>query len=255
MWRIFIIILLLYFYAVSAFANTYADAKTALDTGQFEQAHQDARALGTDAGLVLAAEALNAKLLLGLSPSPSKTAKSAMKLAQAALKQDASNADAQLQYAIAYGFYGRQVSVFKAWRKKIPLKIRKEINAAIATNPQDYRTHALLGAWHLSVVQRAGAGRAEKYFGATQEQGVAAFELALQHLPDDIIILANYTLMRYVLDPQSEREWARNNLQRIGNLPTPTAVEAQVQIQIAEILAALDQAKTAQGLAKKFITR
>ena len=255
MWRIFIIILFLCFNAVSAFANSYEDARTALDTGQFEQAHQSARALGTDAGLVLAAEALNAKLLLGLSTAPSKTAKSAMKLAQAVLEQDASNADAQLQYAIAYGFYGRQVSVFKAWRKKIPLKILKEINAAIATNPQDYRTHALLGAWHLSVVQRAGAGRAKKYFGATQEQGQHDFELALQHLPDDIIILANYTLMRFVIDPQDTEIWVKKNLQKIITLPTPTAVEAHVQIQIAEILAVLDQPKTAQGLAKDFITR
>ena len=105
--RVFLIFILV-FWGASAHAASYEQAKIALDQGQFDQAHSQATALSTNQGFTLAAEALNAKLLLGLTGNPSKTAKAAMALAQTVLEQEAENAEAQMQYAIAYGFYGRQ---------------------------------------------------------------------------------------------------------------------------------------------------
>lgn len=227
----------------------------ALNQGEFDQAHAQAAALSTNPGFVLAAEALNAKLLLGLTKNPSKTAKVAMALAQTVLEQEAGNAEAQLQYAIAYGFYGRQVSPFKAWRKKLPLKILVEIDKARASGPNDARTFALLGAWHLSVVQRAGVKKAQKFYGANEKDGLYNFELAKQAAPDDLVILANYTLMRYVLSPSVEEKLTQESLQKIIAAPAKNAVEAKLQIQMQSILESFDENAKPVLTAKQFITR
>lgn len=239
-------------------AATLGEVRTALYEGQFDHAHEQAKALGTPEGLIVAAEALNAKLLLGDTEKPSKTAKASMRLAQQALKIDAQNADAQMQYAIAYGFYGRHVSPFKAWRKKIPMKILSEIEktSALRTDMSEQdlgRNFALQGAWHFSVVERAGATRAQKYYGANEVEGQHYFELALEHQPNDILISANYTLMRYVLAPETHQVWAKSNLQALLKLTPQNAVEARVQARMQTILEAFDTQADAQKLAQDFL--
>ncbi len=254
MWRKLILFFLLCGYG-PAYAASYEQAQAALMQGEFDQAYKQAIELSSTEGLVLGAEALNAKLLLGLSKKPSKTAKAAMALADKVLQQDSTNAEAQLQYAIAYGFYGRQVSPFKAWRKKIPLKILAEIDKARITGPMDARTFALLGAWHLSVVQRAGRKNAKKLYGANEEDGLFYFDQARQADPTDMIILANYTLMRYVLHPKIEETMIKENLQMIITATPQNAVEGQLQSQLQPILSALNESKGAVSMAKDFITR
>lgn len=263
MWRCFIFLLLSglgFLGSLSAHAASFQEARTALYAGQFDQAHKQARELGTGVGLVLASEALNAKLLLGQSERPAKTAKAAMKLAKRALEMDAQNGPAQMQYAVAYGFYGRHVSGFKAWRKKLPMKIKDEIEKSIAMNTSEAdaaRNQALRGAWHLSVVMRAGAHRAKSLYGANEAEGVRHFELAMCVNPDDILIAANYTLMRYVLDPEAHGQWAQDSLKLIVNAKAQNAIERQVQIRMQQILDGFEQPehiqKSAQQLAQDFL--
>lgn len=251
----------------SAMAATLGEVRTALYEGQLDHAHEQAKALGTAEGLIVAAEALNAKLLLGEAEKPSKTAKASMRLAKQALALDANNTDAQMQYAIAYGFYGRHVSPFKAWRKKIPLKILSEIEKTSAPHTHISeqnlgRNFALQGAWHFSVVERAGAGRAQKYYGANELEGQRYFELALKHQPNDILISANYTLMRYVLAPETHQVWAQNNLRMLLKIVPQNAVEARVQDRMKIILDAFSTQKhnqenkqtNAQKLAQDFLS-
>lgn len=259
---LFIIFISLYFHSAAS-ASSLAEMRTALYEGHFESAYAQAQALGTEDGLVLAAEALNAKLLLGGGDKPSKTAKTSMRLAKQALTLNARNADAQMQYAIAYGFYGRHVSPFKAWRKKIPLKILAEIQkaATMQTNTTRQSTrhyHALQGAWHFSVVNRAGAKRAQKFYGANEVEGQKYFEMALRSHPNDILISANYTVMRYVLAPETHEIWARERLRTLSLIPSQNAVEARVQVRMKAILDAFDAPTNASSsaliLAQEFLT-
>lgn len=254
MWRKLTFFVLLLGYG-PAYAASYEQAQTALYAGQFDLAHSQANELSTNQGFVLAAEALNAKLLLGLSKNPSKTAKAAMTLANKVLKKESGNAEARIQYAIAYGFYGRQVSPFKAWRKKLPLKILAKIDKARMSSPDDARTLGLLGAWHLSVVQRAGVKTAGKLYGANEKDGLYYFDMARQAAPEDLVILANYTLMRYVLDPKTQEIQTQENLQKIIISAPGNAVEARLQLQMQPILAAFKDGSDPVILAETFITR
>jgi len=217
----------------SALSETLQGARSSLDSGSYNQAVTQGTALGTADGFVLAAEALNAQLFLGQADRKTKTAKRAMKLAEAALALNPDTKDAQLQYAIAYGFYGRHVSSFTAWRKNLPKKIRAAIDKAALATPDDLRIEALKGAWHLNLLYRAGGFDVEKRYGANQAMGIAHFETALASNPDDIIIGSTYIMLLYVLEPQSRAAQTEDGLKtKVLSASPKNATEQQIQAQM-----------------------
>lgn len=241
--------------AVNAFAGALQETRVTLESGRFDLAVEQGSNLGTSDGLALAAEALNAKLLLGQAERKTKTAKQAMKLAQAALALEPKNAEAQLQYALAYGFYGRHASSFKAWRKNLPKKIRIEIDKAAALAPEDMRVEALKGAWHLNLLYRASGFDVEKRYGANKEQGIKHFKNALVQHGDDIIIQTTYLMLNYILEPEQQAEDTKASLQKsLLSLKPKNAVERQILKQMQGVYAGF-QTGNALELAEAFVNQ
>ncbi|PHR60124.1 MAG: hypothetical protein COA43_07435 [Robiginitomaculum sp.] len=256
--RSLFISLLFVFSGLNASAASIEDARATYDAAQLDAAYEQAFALGTQQGYLLGAEALNAKLLLGEYSKPKKLAKRAMATAKMAFVQTNPDMDAQLQYAISYAFYGRHVSTLTALRKKIPQKIHAEIKKSLtlsenSTSRNRALTHALLGGWHLSVVHKAGAKRARKMFDANLADGRKHFEIAIALEPDNILICSNYTLMRYILSPQTEHEWAKKNLEQLLTFTAENEVETRLQARMQTILDVFDTPKHAQKLAADFL--
>ncbi len=219
-----------------ASAASAKDVRLTLESGRYDLAVEQGSALGTADGLVLAAEALNAKLLLGKAERKTKTAKKAMKLAKAALALEPKNAEAQLQYALAYGFYGRHVSTFTAWRKNLPKKILAEIDKAIALAPEDGRALALKGAWHLNLLYRANGFDVEKRYGANAGTGKTYFQNARTSEPNDVIILASFLMLEYVLAPDTLSGKTKLALENtLLQLKPRNAIERQVQAQMQDV--------------------
>ena len=232
------------FGAGSALAGSAKDVRITLESGSYDLAVEQGSALGTADGLVLAAEALNAKLLLGKADKKTKTAKKAMKLAKAALVLDPTNAEAQLQYALSYGFYGRHVSSFTAWRKNLPKKILTEIDKAIALAPDDGRAQALKGAWHLNLLYRAAGFDVEKRYGASATAGEAHFQTALANNPDDVIIQASYLMLEYVLAPEALSEKTSLALKNtLLPMHPRNAVESRVRDQMQDVYDSFETGK------------
>ena len=232
-----------------------SSVRAALDAGNFDQTVIDGTALGTASGLVLAAEALNAQLLLGLADKKIKTAKRAMKLAKAALALEPQNPDAQFQYAIAYGFYGRHVSSFTAWRKNLPKKIRDEIDKAAKLAPADGRVDALKGAWHLNLLYRAGGWDVKKRYGADEATGLANYQTALKTNADDIIILSSYLMLNYILAPEQRADATQAALKNmLQNLRPKNAVERQIFSQMQGVADGFSNGKSFE-LAEKFVNQ
>ncbi len=220
----------------AAFADRLQSARVSLDAGRYDMAVTQGAMLGTADGLVLAAEALNAQLFLGQTDRKTKTAKRAMKLAEAALAIDPDTKDARLQYAIAFGFYGRHVSSFKAWRKNLPTKIRVAIDKAALAAPDDPRIEALKGAWHLNLLYKAGGFDVKKRYGANQAKGTAHFKTALASSPDDIFINTTYIMLTYVLEPQSRtaqtKKWLKT---KVLSAKAKNATEHHIQAQMRRV--------------------
>ena len=183
-----------------AFAEEPTEIRAAITEGSFEAAIVQAEQLGTAPGYALAAEALLSEIMLGDAEKNKKQAKRARKLAEAGLELEPSHQNARLQYAIAEGFVTRETGDVSAWMKKLPQKTEAIVEAYRKDFPADPRGDALLGAWHLAIARKAGNKNAEKWFGATIEQGRDLFLNARRVEPDNIIIAVNYAFSLLALE-------------------------------------------------------
>ncbi len=231
----FALVLWLLVFANSAQGENLSDVQSALAAGHFEQAVQAGQEIGTPGALATAAEALNAKLMLGLARHGKKTAKQAMKLAEAALKLKPDHKKARLQYAIALGFYGRHVSSFTAWRKNLPPKIWAAAERAEAVDPDNPQIDALKGAWHLNMLIKAGSFNVEKKYGANRDKGVAYFKKALTRSPNDLVILSNYLMLLYVLEPETGPDIKTQIETHILPQTPRNEIERRLQAQIRQV--------------------
>lgn len=250
----FVLIIPAMFFALTAQAGDLSGIQTALASGQFETAARQGEALGTADGLAAAAEALNAELLLGKAKHGKKTAKRSMKLAEQALALNPDHAKARLQYAIAYGFYGRHVSSFTAWRKNLPPKIWTAAERAESLDPGNPHIDALKGAWHLNMLIKAGRFNVEKKYGANRDKGVTYFKRALAGKPNDMIILANYLMLLYVLEPQTgPRIKAQLETRILPHIPD-NEIERQLKAQMKHVYEGFANG-TSLARAKSFIAQ
>ena len=215
---------------------TEIEARAALESGQFDLAASAAPQLGTTQARLIAAEALSAKVLLGLADDGKDTAALALAHASSVLTEDPENAEAQFQYALADGFMTRASSPFKAWRKKLPQKTKATVDALVLSMPDDPRAHALLGAWHIGIIRKTGEKNGEKWFGANAELGRAAYEKSLSLRPDDIIISSNYAVSFAELDFERYGPQARSTLQAVLASTPRNAIEAEVQLRMKNVL-------------------
>ena len=247
------LILSLALFALPAHANDLETVRGSLTAGNYEHAIVEGQLLGDTDGLLLAAEALNTRILIGSSEDEKKDAKQAMKIAERILTTDPDNKNAKLLYAISYGFYGRSMSPLSAWRKKMPQKIQAKIEEAVAANPTDPNSYALYGGWHMAVAAKAGTKRAKKMFGATAAEGITYFEQALGAAPDDMMINGNYVMMLYASDADRHDTKVRKILTHIQGLKANDDAERQVQSLAKSLEDNLDQPKRAKNIAKKFL--
>lgn len=237
-------------------AITFADdqpiisqAQQYYQTGKYDEAIGLTEGLESAKGLSLAAEIISAKVMLGHFEKPRKAATRARKLAQKAQKLAPELYEAKVQYALARGFETQSSSPFRAWRKNLIPKTRKAIEKVQAENPKDPRGDALMGAWHLGIVRKAGAGRADDLFSATEAEGIRFYEAALKRAPSDLIILSNFTAVLISIDPEKHFEKAMGLLKRIDKAEPTNAVERDVKQLMAEMIAHSDDAEKLKELA------
>jgi len=246
---------LLYMFGTLAYAaEAPASALRAkLLDGQYDMAISQGENLGTADGLSLAAESISAKVMLGYVEKPRDQAKRARKLATKALELDKTSHNAHVQLALAYGFETQSSSPFRAWRKKLPQKTLSAIIDVRDKFPEDPRGDALLGAWHLGIVRKAGGKRAEKMFKANESDGIAHYEAALAKAPNDIIILSNFSAVLLTIDATRHHDKAVGLLDRIYNSPPNNAVEIDVKSRMEQFRAHLDDPKTLMMLAENLL--
>ena len=212
------------------------DARTLFDAGKYDQALAIAEAADSPEGLTLAAELLSAKVLLGYVDDAKDSAKQARKWAGEAVKRDPDFAEARVQYALAYGFETRSSSPFRAWRKKLPAKTFKAIQVVRERYPDDPRGDALLGAWHLGIVRKAGDKNARKWFEASEADGIKYYQAAIDRAPDDIVIASNFALILLAIDQDRFLDQAVALMDKIETLPPRNAVEREVKSRMAGLM-------------------
>eukprot|EP00919_Chromeraceae_sp_WS-2016_P047452 GHVR01112439.1.p2 GENE.GHVR01112439.1~~GHVR01112439.1.p2 ORF type:complete len:185 (+),score=15.17 GHVR01112439.1:1-555(+) len=128
--------------------------------------------------------------------------------------------NARLQFVITDGFVARFSSDASAWFKKLPQKSLGYIQAYQHDFPDDPRGDALMGAWHLEIIRKAGEGKADKWFGAKSAYGKAFYEKAIGQPPQDPVIAVNYAfaLIALSVDGAPEQETLEQNSAQQENL-------------------------------------
>lgn len=234
---LFSIFAFIFFFGQIAFASTLEEARAKLITGEYDAAIDMALALDTPKGLMLAAETLSAKVMLGYVDDANSEAKRARKWAEDALEAMPTSKEAHIQYALAYGFETRTSSPFRAWRKKLPKKTLAAIEDCRTKYPEDPRGDALLGAWHLGIVRKAGAKNGEKWFEASEDLGIKWYESARKAAPNDIVIASNFAVTLLGLDAEKHITRSSEIMAAIANMPTKTAVDEDIKMRVAKLKA------------------
>lgn len=218
-----------------------ADAARAhLLAGDYDAAIETSLQPQTTAGFIVAAETVSAQVMLDLVPDVNKSAKVAKGYAQNALDAEPDNTEALIQYALALGFEARSSGIMKAYFGKLPQKSKAAIDVAYTAAPNDPRTSALLGAWHLGIVRKAGEKRAQKMFGANLEDGMSAYAAAAAAAPNDIVIAGNYAITLLGIDPVAHKDTAQALLVAIKNTPPKNAVEGEVKRRMVPLIEFLE---------------
>ena len=175
-----------------AFAQNISETQNLIKSGSYAKAVEMGKALNTADSLAFASEALAREIMLGESESPKASAIAARNLAEKALDIEPDHQNARLQFVVTDGFVARYTGDVTAWFKKLPQKSLELIQAYRTDFPDDPRGDALMGAWHLEIIRKAGEESAERWFGARPDYGKAYFEKALHRDPDDAIVNVNY---------------------------------------------------------------
>lgn len=237
----------------TGFASPLDEARTALHAGEYETAFTQANSLGTPEALLLAAEILNTKIMLGQSKTPKKDSKLAMALTEQVLASHPNSAEGKMLYAFAFGFYARSAGTLTALRKKLPQRTLASIHAARTASPHDARSDALLAGWNFSVVSKAGSKRAQKLFGANEATGHKYFGEALALAPDDILIRGNYIMMLTALGGDRNRARAAALLKGIKQNPLHTAPETTMFSILMDVKNGFENQKQTRQKAKIFL--
>ncbi|HEY2034849.1 MAG TPA: hypothetical protein VGH02_14290 [Rhizomicrobium sp.] len=159
--------------------------------------------------------------------------------ARKAIAANPKYSDGHVFLAVALGREGRLLSAFTVLQKGYPSKAKAELDAAIAANPSNARAWAALGGWNIELVRKGGATMARVMYGASLENGIAAFDKAFALARDNIGVCYQYALTFSSFDVDSYRAKIEDALVQSQDDKPMGVYEVFAQARAKELLAAL----------------
>jgi hypothetical protein len=223
-----------------AFAADLGEAEALYEQGDMIGAATLARSLDTASGFALAAQATLVEATY-LSPDADKRAlfERAAGDAQAALAQDPNQVDARLQLAIALGQLAELEDPLTAHLSGYAREGKALIDQALAVDPDNEWARALLGMWHLRIVERAGDALAESLYGANRAQGIALCSDAMAGPHWALALKFGCARVLIELDPDQFAGTAEQTLAAVKQAQAHDAADRLVQGAAERLLANL----------------
>jgi tetratricopeptide (TPR) repeat protein len=188
-------------------------ADTALSlykAGQFTQAETAGIAQNDSAGLAVAARSVLAEEMMRDQPCLD-CLRHAEDLARRAIAADPKVPEGHIYLAAAIGYESRIIGNLAAQSKGYANEAKRELDAALASSPNDAWALAAIGSWHIEIVRNAGPTLARWLFGARFDSGRDYYSKAFAAEPDNLVIryqyaltLAGYNLADYQKDIEAE---------------------------------------------------
>ncbi len=224
-----------------AHAQAPAPAMTAFETGQWGVAESAAASAAADVeALILASEAALMPITLDQAEGMSRrerrqAALRAQDYAEAALTLEPDNAQAHLRLAAGLGYQSRYVNTVRAVMMGLPQRGRDHMVEALALDPSEPWAPAMLGAWHLEVVRRAGEGM----FDASEAEGLALMRQSVEMDDAPAAIPYRFAVALVAADPVAHGEEATLMLNRAITASSQDAVGQAVSALAGHLLGLL----------------
>jgi hypothetical protein len=206
--------------------------------GRYADAIKSGVASATAAGYLIAARA-------ALADATTRPAlcldclRHAQDLARRSTAADPHLAEAHVYLAVAMGYEARIVGPVWARAHNYPGQAKDELDAALAADPKDAWALAALGGWNVEIVRTGGDTLASWLYGATIDQGLAAFAAAFKSQPDNLSVRYQYALSLSGYDAARFAHEIEDAFARIAKLKPATAYETLARTRTAELSALL----------------
>ena len=175
--------------------------------GHFAQAEAAGLAQNNAEGLAIAARAVLADDMMRDQPCL-ECLKHAEDISRHAIAADPKLPEAHIYLAAAIGYEARIIGDFAAQSRGFADEAKQQLDAALASDPNDPWALAALGSWHIEIVRNAGTTLANWLFGAKFATGQDYYERPSQLRR---AILSCGTSMRWRSRPMTLRAIARHN--------------------------------------------
>ncbi len=174
-------------------ATSLQDAWRAYHRGDFAEAIEGGIALG-HIGTNAANKAANIYATYLETDADRKLAllMESAKRAEALQKTGGSLANAYYFHAQALGRYGQALSVAKALAEGLGGKIKASLDRTVKLAPEHGEAHIALGAYNAVVVKQLGALVGSLTYGASKDEALRHFELAMKLCPTSAIARIEY---------------------------------------------------------------
>jgi tetratricopeptide (TPR) repeat protein len=213
------------------------EAEARYQRGDMVGAANLARSAASAEGFVLAAKATLVQATY-LSPMAEKRAllEQAMTDAKEALALDPDQVDAHLQLAIALGQMAELDDPISAHVNGYAEEGKVLLDQALALDPDNAWARALLGMWHLRIVERAGDALAEGLYGASRAAGVELCSRALAGMDAALELRYGCALTLVELDPDEFEDTAEAALAKVKDSAPRDAADSLAQAAATSLL-------------------
>ncbi|MDP6588305.1 MAG: hypothetical protein QF666_02535 [Alphaproteobacteria bacterium] len=224
-------------------ANLLDQARSLFAAGDYLPAADKARAQGSADGLALATQ-ITCYYGRYLAPEEERLGlyEGAIEMAAAALELAPDNAFVRVQNAHALGRYSQAIGVVEAISEGLAGRVREQIDAALALEPDNALAHMLLANWHAAIINNSGfIGR--MVYGADEDEVFTHYAEAIRLSPASPQIRIEFARAVLELDEDDNSALAREQLEAALALPTQTAFEEILRGEATALLNGLNGAE------------
>ena len=212
--------------------------------GQFQQAEAAGVAENDSQGFAIAARAVLADDMMRAEPCL-ECLEHAETLARQAIAADPNRPEGHIYLAAAIGYEARIVGNIAAQSKGLASEAKRELDAALAADPNDAWALAALGSWHIEIVRSAGPTLARWLFGARLESGQDYYAKAIAIAPRNLVIRYQYALTLAALDLPGYQKDIESELSYAAAGSPSSAYETFARGRARELLDTLKRGDTA----------
>lgn len=224
----------------AAVAAELPEAEALYRDGAMREAAAVARSVGGAEGFALAAKAtLVDAVYLASEDDKAALLDRAAEDARQALAYDPDNVDANLQLAIALGHLADLKDPVRAYLDGDAKDGKALIDRALALDPDSRWARAILGIWHLRVVERAGDALGNSIYGASRQVGVERCLDAVVGARWEPALKYGCAVALLELDAKNFKGAAAQALTAVKETPAADAADRLVQSEAERLLAAL----------------